>query len=157
MGDYMKCDKCGYLLIEGDNFCRNCGKTITNIQQQVNISQQVNIPQQVPAVKNIKDDNGKANLLCVLSLLLYFLAPIIFIVIDIVLALLLENANYLGVSGFSVLCRLAGFILMIVARVKYPNNIFAKVLMWIYIALIIAGLVFGLIIFLLIILALISL
>ena len=153
MGDYMKCDKCGYLLIEGDNFCRNCGKTIT-ITPTV---QQVNIPQQVPAVKNIKDDNGKANLLCVLSLLLYFLAPIIFIVIDIVLALLLENANYLGVSGFSVLCRLAGFILMIVARVKYPNNMFAKVLMWIYIALIIAGLGFGLIIFLLIILALISL
>ena len=135
MGDYMKCDKCGYLLIEGDNFCRNCGKTITNIQQQVNI------PQQVPAVKNIKDDNGKANLLCVLSLLLYFLAPIIFIVIDIVLALLLENANYLGVSGFSVLCRLAGFILMIVARVKYPNNMFAKVLMWIYIGLLAAGLI----------------
>lgn len=154
MGDYMKCDKCGYLLIDGDNFCRNCGKTIT-----VNpVIQHEFAPQQVQSTvnNNIKDDNRSANMLCMFSLLLYFLAPIVFVVLDIIIALVL-GSNYIGISGFAALSRVAGFILMIVARVKYPNNMFAKVLMWIYIALIVAGLLFGLIIVLFIILALISL
>ena len=33
------------------------------------------------------------------------------------------------------------FTLMIYVRVKYPNNIFGKVLMWIYIALIVIGII----------------
>ena len=48
-------------------------------------------------------------------------------------------SDFLGeyASGFIVslggLLQLAGFVFMIIARVKYPKNTFAKVLMWIYI------------------------
>lgn len=37
--------------------------------------------------------------------------------------------------------RIAALALMIYVRVKYPNNIFGKVLMWIYIALIVIGII----------------
>jgi hypothetical protein len=42
----------------------------------------------------------------------------------------------LGAPALWAICGIAGFILMIVARVKSPKYVFAKVVMWIYIVLI---------------------
>ena len=44
---------------------------------------------------------------------------------------------FMSLSGF---CPLAGIVLMIIGRVKYPTNKFLKVVMWIIIGSIILGL-----------------
>ena len=44
-------------------------------------------------------------------------------------------------SALSGVCTLAAIVLMIVARVKYPKNKLAKVVMWIYIALFAIGII----------------
>jgi hypothetical protein len=48
-----------------------------------------------------------------------------------------EIFDMLRISSFLWMCGVAGFITMIVARVKYPRSVYAKVVMWIYIASII--------------------
>ena len=48
----------------------------------------------------------------------------------------LSPAWIFGVPALGSLCGIAGFILMIVARVKSPKYVFSKVVMWIYIVLI---------------------
>ena len=48
----------------------------------------------------------------------------------------LPPAWILGAPALGAICGIAGFILMIVARVKSPKYVFAKVVMWIYIVLI---------------------
>lgn len=42
---------------------------------------------------------------------------------------------YLLGTGISVLLAIAALVIIIYVRVKYPNNIFGKVLMWVYIVL----------------------
>ena len=58
--------------------------------------------------------------------------------------LVMENSNYSGdfytvlnmlIFGLIGAAYVGGIVLMIVARVKYPKYLFAKVLMWVYIAM----------------------
>lgn len=49
---------------------------------------------------------------------------------------MLSPVWFLGAPALWAICGIAGFILMIVARVKSPKYVFAKVVMWIYIVLI---------------------
>ena len=86
------------------------------------------------------EDNKKANILCTISLCLCFLPSI-----------LLAFLRQAGVSGdntaFEVLSMISGWsviaswVLVIIVRVKYKQNTFGKVLMWLYIILAILGLV----------------
>lgn len=70
-----------------------------------------------------KHDNSQANLLCTISVILTFGVSLIIHLFPI-----LDVVEYITSS-----CSLAGLVLMIIARVKYPKNTFAKVLMWLYI------------------------
>lgn len=45
---------------------------------------------------------------------------------------IVETANLFPAFG-SGFCTLAALVLMIIARVNYPKNKFAKILMWVYI------------------------
>lgn len=74
-----------------------------------------------------KNNNNDANNLCVISLLLMYVFPLISWGISIVTGGL---GSFL--SALTPLSVIAAYILMIVARVKEPNNKFAKVLMIIY-------------------------
>lgn len=121
----MFCEKCGEKIKEGNSFCTNCGtpKKLINKVEQTEVVQNNVV---------VDEDNKKANLLCIISLLCYFVGPIIFFLVSVVLALLSKTLGTI----FNVLVgapRIAGIVLMIVARIKYPKNTFAKVLMWIYI------------------------
>ena len=123
----MFCSNCGTKLSENENFCTNCGK-----QMKV-----VETPQQVQVKKDIEEtpeDKKNAHLLCIISLILTFASDIIAGIVSVIFpplgSLLVEVAP---------LCNLAGLVLMIVARVKYPKNKFAKILMWIYIILFLLG------------------
>ncbi len=75
------------------------------------------------------EEKKNANRLCIISLVLY-LSPLIWGLFNSRVSRLISGA-----------CSIAAIVLMIVARVKYPKNTFAKVLMWIYIAFIILGVI----------------
>lgn len=93
------------------------------------------------------ENNREANVLCVISLicaigpiLLFFMAGMFNI-----------DLSHLGsevassIENFTVVTEVAmfivGIVLMIFVRVKYPGNVFGKVLMWTYIVFTIIGLV----------------
>ena len=152
-------------------FCRNCGKEIGNNNicdacgtpvvdnVPLNNGYQMNQPMNyqnnmggIPVGNNVNpyqmnqpmnmnletpEDKKKADKLCLISLLLFFIPDIV----GCTILRFIEDVND-GISAVFALCPLAAIVLMIVARVKYPKNKFAKILMWVYIALIIAGILF---------------
>lgn len=137
----MFCRNCGEKLEDGDRFCIKCGTPIVQqheigniIQEENNSNNQLN--QLNAAVVNNKvidnnmseEDKKNANMLCIISLILTYGSGI-FPIFSV-----LENPDSNNI--FSILCSmgpLIGLVLMIIARIKYPNSKFAKVVMWIYI------------------------
>ena len=125
------CSECGNKLEEGSVFCTSCGNKLEEAPQVVN-----NAPQ--TADVESPEDKKKAHILCIISLILFF-APS---VVNVGLSYLINTFSTAGLyTGYSLsgLTSLVAIVLMIVARVKYPKNTFAKILMWIYIVLIILG------------------
>lgn len=127
----MFCTNCGNKLLPNAKFCTKCGKQVIvnqsvdsysqNIQE--NDYQFVDIPQE--SIEEINEKKKVKNL-CIWSLLFGFLFPrCMFLVPD--------STPGEIISTISGLCSLAGLVLMVVARIKYPNSKFAKVVMWIYI------------------------
>ena len=127
------CSKCGKANEMNFNFCDGCGTPL--VQTNVNNNQQGVVNEQ----KQIDEHN--AIILGIISLVLYYVGGAIVLVIS---SLLPESARtfFSTVSG---LCPLAGVITMIVGRIKYPNNTFLKVVMWV----IIISIIFGIIVFIL--------
>ena len=123
----MFCTNCGTQIEKDDRFCINCGKPVTTSITS-NIIEEGHSKMEVKQIKKEEDDK-KANILCILSLLFTY-------GLNIFPILSYRNNYNTGsrfLSGFSGLFPLIGLVLMIIARVKYPNNKFAKVVMWIYI------------------------
>lgn len=119
-------------------------------QQAQNVPPQ-NIPSQnVPPQNQVNkkyispEDKKHANILCIISVLCFFAVPS-------VLAALMElihNINYdiydvfdHIASSVSVASFIVAITLMILVRVKYPNSVFGKVLMWLYIAVIVLAVI----------------
>ena len=132
----MFCKECGNKIPENSKFCQNCGTS----QDTIIVEQ--------PKVEN-KKDNHLANVLCTISLSLYFGMPIVAFLMyffmygltDGELDTALADPFYGMFALLSMLARLASYVLMIVARVKCPKSIYAKVVMWIYIGLLILGVI----------------
>ena len=95
-----------------------------------------------PAPKKKSAEDELANKLCIASLICYG-APTVLSIIAAPFITALETAFedsaasiiFLPLGLIVGLGPIAAIILMIIARVKSPKNTFAKVLMWIYIAL----------------------
>lgn len=125
----MYCVKCGKQLNENEKFCSNCGEANKiledNNNQQNNSIKQNNVVQ--------PKENDGATLLCILSLTFMYFAPGIIVAIG-------EN-HFPNIDSLGGLFPLVALVLMIVARVKYPNSTFAKVIMWIYIIQIILAII----------------
>ena len=132
----MFCKECGNKIPENSKFCQNCGTS----QDTIIVEQ--------PKVEN-KKDNHLANVLCTISLSLYFGMPIVAFLMyffmygltDGELDTALADPFYGMFALLSMLARLASYVLMIVARVKCPKSIYAKVVMRIYIGLLILGVI----------------
>lgn len=77
-----------------------------------------------------KVDERNANMLSLFSLIFGFGADTLIALIGLFLPKVKELLTNLGIVGG---LPLVGLVLMIVARVKYPQNKFAKIVMWIYI------------------------
>ena len=93
---------------------------------------------------NDADDERKANVFCIASLICVFLPRVLQFLGYLLFGTLLqqvgrESVLYDRISGalsaLGILFLIAGIVLVIYVRVKYPKNIFGKVLMWIYIVL----------------------
>lgn len=101
------------------------------------------------------EDKKQADKLCIISMILMF-APIVIIFIkDIILGVMYDTGTeefLYNIAGSYVLestltflligCGIAALVLMILVRVKYPQSVFGKVLMWLYIVLAILVVVF---------------
>ena len=127
----MYCINCGKEIDEKGNFCINCGtKVVKTDDQQKNVTiinnYQTTKPVEAP------EDKKKADTLCVISLVLMYAVPTVLTSFASAISST-SKPLYSIFSGLSSMSCLAGIVLMIVARVKYPHNVFAKVLMWIYI------------------------
>lgn len=107
-------------------------------------------PQPPMTYRDPEKDRKNANTLCIISLICYFVPGLInFIYTFVTLSSVAdyESYEYTGgggsylLSGLNFLAFIAAWVLMIVARVNYPNSKFAKVLMWVYIGLFILGII----------------
>ena len=115
-------------------------------------------PQQQVPVQFIEwqmdqEEKHKASILCTISLLCHFVVPIISMVIlglvngvfgsgDITSSVEdIEEFSATVMTMFSGAAYIASWVLMIIARVKYKHSVFAKVVMWIYIGLLILSII----------------
>lgn len=99
---------------------------------------------QKPEIKETPEEKKKANILCWISLALFFGPSFLSQFMTTFLTKgSMEYSQFTKVFGtLAGACALGGLVLMIVARVKYPKNMFAKVLMWVIIGITIAIVVF---------------
>ena len=160
----MKCYKCGNELDDQDVFCTNCGAqrpveiqpTVpTQVVYQQPTQQLPNYQVVVPQTPVQSLDKKNANALCIISLLLYFLGPIIAGILSIMISVISENLT-LVTAALSVISRIAAFVMAIVARIKYPNSTFAKILLWIYIAFILSSVLMIILLIILIVIGIMS-
>jgi hypothetical protein len=133
----MKCEKCGTDLVQGEKFCRNCGAENVN-----NTTSTEEVTPEVVSGPNQEQRTQEANRLCIISLILYFGSSLIAGIINFVIG---DSGLSNAITSLAALGPLAGIILMIVAKVKYPDNKFAKVLMWVYIGLTVGAIVLAII------------
>ena len=100
------------------------------------------------------DDGGRnshaANVMCVISLICMYVIPFVSLLGTGLLGeIFTKDADYSDITSafvsfislFVCASDLAAWVLMIIVRVKYPKNIFGKVLMWLYIIMMVLGVV----------------
>ena len=127
----MYCNQCGKKIKDNVSYCEHCGNAIKKTNSI--------------DLKEIKKENNKeynkATILCIISMIILFSAPSIYFFkseINYYFPNLINLFYYF--LGFIVL---TGFILLIIARVKYPNYSLPKILMILYVAILI-GLIIAL-------------
>ena len=145
----MFCTECGKKLAKNVKFCSGCGK---EVKEAITETQYV---EEKVVVSKPQDNNHLANVLCTISVSLYFGMPFItFIFYCFTGGLMSYGDDYTtAIASFfssivgilSSLSTLAAYVLMIVARVKCPQNTFGKILMWVYIALFVMGIVMSIV------------
>ncbi|MBR6401994.1 MAG: hypothetical protein IKS48_01255 [Eubacterium sp.] len=95
----------------------------------------------VPSQKDLETKNTTATVLCIISLFFFFGVPIIIGILFKVGILYFAwgtgNINLLGGPALFYLSTMIAFAFIIVTRIKYPSNRFAKIVMRIYIGIII--------------------
>ncbi len=113
--------------------------------EQQGIYHQLTDPQLPP--EPTPEDNKRANILCIISLVCEILPFLIATILSIFTSTITELSEvnvdteasalseiFTNIFGtVSLLLMIAGLAIMIYVRVKYPKNVFGKVLMWLYI------------------------
>ena len=142
-----KCNICGFDNKDESYFCEKCG---TDLKDPVNVTEidKAPLPNKViyanTSVRQITpEEDKKANILCTISLICYFGGAVIMALLSVIFGnadsdSIRSLVSSLGSFGGGIF-HLAGLVLMIIARVKYPQNKFGKIIMWLYIALYISG------------------
>lgn len=115
------CPNCKTSNTNDSNFCSNCGNILD--QKDTNIDK-------------VEDNNGTK--LGIIALVLYFGASMI----SYAIAFILPSDYEAPFSALFGLCPLAGIVVMIVGRVKYPTNTLLKTAMWLIIVFTIMGIIY---------------
>jgi len=139
----MHCRNCNKELPDGTNFCLYCGtnqviKQVQEVQPLNQVTPQPAGNQQQSVVDKQKDNNHLANILCTISLGLYFIPIAIAFATKDIRFSSTNNPLYIAhimMSFITPLSIMAAHVLMIIARVKCPKSTYAKVVMWIYIGI----------------------
>ena len=149
----MFCTECGKKLTKNTKFCPECGKEV-EVKEAV-VETPVVVEEKPVVVEQPKDNNHLANVLCTISVCLYFGMPLISFIVYFITGGIMSVGDdastaiasfFSSVVGILSSCStLAAYVLMIVARVKCPSNTFGKVLMWVYIALFVMGIVMAIV------------
>lgn len=115
------CPKCGAKIEEAGRYCYNCGtpiieKTIQNTNSGRNNNQ-------------VPNNDKEGDILGIISLILYFAGS--GLISALIYFLPPNTRNYLSALGG--LSPLVSIVVMIVGRIKYPNNKLLKIAMWVII------------------------
>ena len=132
----MFCIKCGSQVNDNDKYCLHCGAP--QVKEEIQPSS-VN----VQSVQPQPEENHLADVLCTISLLLYFAVPGVLSTLASAFSEVTIVSMAFGI--LDLLSVLAAYILMIIARVKCPTSNYAKVVMWIYIVLLFVGILLAII------------
>ena len=146
----MFCPNCGTQNADGAKFCAKCGAALQSAAPSfAPVNQQSVSEQPVPAAKRGRtygpQERKKANRLCILSLILGIVIPLAVCIIFGVVENTGFTPSYYLITMVTLLpsaAMIAGIVLMIVVRIKYPKNKFGLVLMIIYCAYVVIGLIF---------------
>ena len=123
-----------------------------NEYQQI-VPPQKQVPVEFIEWQMAQEEKHKASILCVISLLCHFVVPFLLLFIMGGISNIFgsgdissteEPLESFSTSVLSLLygaSYIASWVLMIIARVKYKHSVFAKVLMWLYIGLLILAVV----------------
>ena len=137
MENNIKCPNCGADNRIDAKFCENCGNSLT---QNAIANGQDNVKTIIPETSTVnsqtQSNDSVGNKLAIISLVLYFcnylLYPFVFIIFPSEISMLLKP-----ITG---LFPLAGIVVMIAGRIKYPTNKALKIAMWIIIVTIVLSL-----------------
>ena len=148
--DKKYCEQCGAENKIDSNFCESCGKELkqfNNVENNNNPTIQAtnnNVPtNNVVNNTNNNSDDKKGNELGYISLILYFAGGLLTRVFY-SLSTTMGNSNVL--IGLFGLMPLAGIVLMIYGRIKYPKNKVLKTAMIIMIIMIVLAIIYFIII-----------
>ena len=123
----MICSKCGTDNDINNIYCTKCGTELKNNNIYPTSEENDTIIIDNSQKENDNDYNKNiAIILGIISLVLYFFSPII---INRISSNMPEQSK-INISSISGICRMAGVIIMIFGRIKYPNSKFLKGVMW---------------------------
>lgn len=126
------CPSCGYNNDLNSTFCTNCGRQLVQNNIQYNVNNKVVVNNQTNSI-----DNSDGNKLAVLSLILFFAAPVMLVFVYLFLPK--EIGNYF--SALVGVSPLSGIVVMVIGIAKYPTNKFLKVVACIITGIIIIGVI----------------
>lgn len=141
----MICRNCGTYYDNSQGQCPKCGAAADSNSAHPEYSsppppEYRNVPPpeygNVPPPPTQRSDTFNERLLCIIALVLLFIPlPAIMFISGVSSLFSDESPEHFYNITYSLLtlCPLAGIVLMIIARVKYPQSRFAKVVMWIFI------------------------
>ena len=115
-----RCNRCGMVNTMDAQYCSNCGEYL-NSSMNNSVNNSMN-----NSVNNDADmDKKKADNMAAISALLFYLGAGVVAIISKVIPVIGDLLyNMRG------LCSIAGIVIMIVGRVKYPDNKALKIVMW---------------------------
>lgn len=153
------CPKCGTLNNSG-NFCVECGEPkpavpVTPAPQVAPETSAAPAPAPVPSYsqkpKEKPEDEKAATMMCLISVLCMYATPVVTGIVGRLCEALpsQEAAGIVSMVMVSVagLSWIASIVLMIIVRVKYRQNLFGKILMWVYIGQLILAIIGCIILF----------
>lgn len=131
----MFCSHCGTKIESGNSFCTNCGAKIDGNNNTPN-NDNVNNVANTTTIQQETKDYSQARIMCIASVVLTYFSSVILAVVSQVLPILEKL-----LTSLAGLCPIAGVILLIIVRVKYPEYKPGKVIMWVYIISLIVSII----------------